>query len=116
MPGDVKTTRIEQSMRSNRSGEGAFTSAEQVVGLLAVRTIQAGKAISADLLTIAPLVHKGEFKSVIRSGKGFRIMTRGRVLEDGAADEVIRVRLPSRKIVRAMVVDSKTLRLLRQGE
>ena len=113
MPGDVKTAKIEQSKRSD---EGAFTSAEQVVGLLAVRTIQAGKTISADLLTIAPLVHKGEFKSVIRSGNGFRIMMRGRVLEDGAADEVIRVRLPSRKIVRAMVVDSKTLRLIKQGE
>lgn len=116
MPGDVKTAKIEQSMQSNRPDGGVFTSAEQVVGLLAVRTIQAGKTISADLLTIAPLVHRGEFKSVIRSGNGFRIMMRGRVLEDGAADEVIRVRLPSRKIVRAMVVDSKTLRLVKQGE
>jgi flagella basal body P-ring formation protein FlgA len=43
-------------------------------------------------------------------------MTRGRLLENGGADDVVRVRLPSRKIVRAMVVDSKTLRLLRQGE
>ncbi len=122
MPDDVKTATIEQSKeRSWKPGESgdrgeAITRVEQVLGLLAARTIPAGKAISADLLTLAPLVLKGEFKSVVSAGNGFRIMTRGRVLEDGAADEVVRVRLPSRKIVRAMVVDSKTLRLLKQGE
>jgi flagella basal body P-ring formation protein FlgA len=117
MPGDVKMAKVKQSKRPKESADGiALTRVEQVVGLLAVRTIPAGKAISADLLTLAPLVRKGEFKSVVSAGNGFRIMTRGRLLEDGAADQMVRVRLPSRKIIRAMVVDSKTLRFVRQGE
>jgi flagella basal body P-ring formation protein FlgA len=118
MPDDVKTAKIEQSKRPKDSGDGheAFTRVEQILGLMAVRTIPAGKAISADLLTLMPLVHKGEFKSVVRAGNGFKIMTRGRVLEDGGADQMVRVRLPSRKIIRAMVVDSKTLQFVKQGE
>ena len=117
-PADVKTAKIEQSRTSQKSDDGAktFTRAAQALGLLAARTIPAGKAISSELLKLAPLVRKGEFRSVVSAGNGFRIMTRGRALEDGGADEVIRVRLPSRKIVRAMVVDSKTLQLVRQGE
>ena len=117
MPADVKTARIEQSKTSRKSDDGkTLTRAEQVLGLLAERAIPAGKAIGADMLTLAPLVRKGEFRSVVSVGNGFRIMTRGRALEDGGADEVIRVRLPSRKIARAMVVDSETLQLVRQGE
>ncbi|UCD56542.1 MAG: flagella basal body P-ring formation protein FlgA, partial [Candidatus Hydrogenedentota bacterium] len=54
--------------------------------------------------------------SVILEGNGFNIVTRGRVLEHGCADELVRVRLPSRKIVRARVLNSKTLQVPRQGE
>ena len=112
MPGDVEVVKLEQS----RIDEDSFTHIGQAIGFLAVRTIQAGKVISPQLLTVAPIVRKGEFKSVIFSGNGFKIMTRGRLLENGATDDIVRVRLPSRKIVRAMVVDSKTLQLVRQGE
>jgi flagella basal body P-ring formation protein FlgA len=109
MPGDVEVVRLEQS----RIDKDTFTEAEQALGFLAVRTLQAGTVLSPELLTVAPVVRKGEFKSVICSGDGFQIMTRGRLLENGATDDIVRVRLPSRKIVRAMVVDSKTLRLIK---
>jgi flagella basal body P-ring formation protein FlgA len=109
MPGDVEVMKKEQSSID----EGSFTHVAQVVGLQAARTLQAGTVLSPDLLTVAPVVRKGEVKSIICSGDGFRIMTRGRLLENGATDDIVRVRLPSRKIVRAMVVDSKTLRLVK---
>jgi flagella basal body P-ring formation protein FlgA len=112
MPGDVEVIKKEQSIID----EDSFKHVAQVVGLLAVRTLQAGTILTPDLLNVAPVVRKGEFKSVIHSGNGFQIMTRGRLLENGASNDIVRVRLPSRKIVHAMVIDSKTLRLVRQGE
>lgn len=109
---DVETTKVEQS----KVDEGSLTRIDQAVGLQATRTIQAGKVLSARLLAVAPIVRKGELKSVVRGGSGFRIMTKGRVLENGGANDIVRVRLPSRRIIRAMVVDSRTLRIVRQGE
>ncbi len=109
---DVAIEKIEQSLVD----EDSLTSVEEAVGLLARRTIQPGSVLRADLLTLPPVVRRGEFKSVVCAGSGFQVLTMGRVLEDGAADEVVRVRLPSKKIVKAMVLDSKTLQMVRQGE
>ena len=109
---DVELTKVEQSS----VGDEPLTSVEQVVGLLARQTIQSGRALSVDMLTSPPVVRRGEFASVVRKGNGFQIMTQGRVLEDGGAGEIVRVRLSSRKIVRAMVLDSRTLRIVSQGE
>ena len=109
---DVEIKKVEQS----RIHEDALTSAEQAVGLLAVRTIYPGKILSRNLLTVTPVVRKGESAPLVCEGNGFHIVTNGRVLEDGCADEVVRVRLPNRKIVKATVLESKTLQLVRRGE
>ncbi len=109
---DVAITKIEQSL----VGEGKLTNVGQAVGLMAARTIQAGMALRAEMLRMPPVVRRGEYKSVVCGGNGFQIMTRGRVLDNGSTNDVVRVRLSSRKIVKAVVLDSKTLKMVRQGE
>jgi flagella basal body P-ring formation protein FlgA len=109
---DVEVAKIEQSL----AGEDSLSSVEEAVGLLAARTIQAGKALRAESLTLPPVVRRGERMTVVLAGNGFQILTMGRALEDGATDEIVRVRLQSRKIVKAVVVDSKMLHMIAQGE
>jgi flagella basal body P-ring formation protein FlgA len=109
---DVEIAKVEQS----RVGEDSFTSAEQAIGLVATRTIPEGRSLGTELLSDPPIVHKGEYKSITRSGNGFRVIIRGRLLDDGSAGDVVRVRLPSRKLVRAIVIDSKTLRVVRSED
>ena len=109
---DIEVKKVEQSLLDEES----LTRAEQAVGLLATRTIHPGRILQADLLTTAPVVKRGEGASVIWEGNGFRVETKGRVLEDGAANELVRVRLLSRRIVNAEVLDSGTLRIVQTKE
>ncbi len=109
---DVEVTRVEQSLLDRDS----LIKPEQAVGLLATRTIPAGRVLSAGLLTGPPIVQKGDMASLIWDGDGFSIMTKARLLEDGCADQIVRVRLPTRKILKARVLDSKTLRIQKEGE
>lgn len=109
---DVKIQKVEQS----RLKDNSLTDPGQAIGLLAVNTIHPGRILNADMLREAPVVQKGEYASIMWEGEGFHIMARGLVLEDGADNEIIRVRLPTRKIVKARVLDSKTLQVLRNGE
>ncbi len=105
---DVEVKKVEQS----RLDDESFVTEEEIAGLQAVRTIYPDTVLTPDLLTMPPLVRRGQHASVVVSGDGFNIMTRGRVLENGTADQLVRVRLlSSRKIVKARVVDSKTLKM-----
>jgi flagella basal body P-ring formation protein FlgA len=109
---DVEMKKVEQSLLDEES----FTNAEQAVGLLATRTIHPGRILTARFLTEPPVVKRGEDTPVMWEGTGFHIETNGRVLEDGCANELVRVRLSSRKIVNAEVLDSGTLRIVQQEE
>ncbi len=109
---DVEITKVERSRIERES----LAKKEQAVGLLAVRTIYPGVILRADFLTSPPVVQRGQDAAVVWDGNGFDILTKGRVLEDGCQDELVRVRLSSRKIVKARVLDSKTLRITKQGD
>lgn len=106
---DVEITKVEQS----RVYEDSFNKIEQAAGLTARQTIRPGTVLRAGLVSASPIFRKGDFAPVICSGDGFQISTKGEVLEDGSNDEVVRVRLPTRKIVRALVLDSGTLLIVR---
>ncbi|GAB4349011.1 MAG: hypothetical protein Kow0099_31890 [Candidatus Abyssubacteria bacterium] len=109
---DVKIEMIEQTSLD----EETFTKPEQAVGLMAERTAYPGTVLTPKLLTAPPVIERGQYAAVVWEGSGFSVSTRGRVLEDGSEDEVVRVRLPSRKIVRARVVDAGTVVMASQGE
>jgi len=103
----VRMTKIEQS----RISKDSFHKIEDAAGLIAARTIQPGTVLNADLLDPPPIVRKGDLVPAIYGGRGFRIMTTGEILEDGSANTIVSVRLPTKKIVKAVVLDSKTLRI-----
>ncbi len=109
---DVELSKVEQS----RIDKDSFTSVEQAIGLVALRTIPQGKSLGTDMAAEAPIVRRGEYRSIISAGNGFKILTRGRILEDGGPDDIVRVRLSSRKTVHAIVMDSNTLQIVRQWE
>ena len=109
---DVEIRKVEQSLLD----EKAFTSTEQAVGLLATRTIHPGRILTARFLAEPVIVKRGEDISLMWEGTGFHIKTKGRILEDGRANELVRVRLSSRKIVNAEVLDSGMLRIVQQEE
>ncbi len=106
---DMKMKKVEQSHIAGDS----FDAIEQATGLIANRTIAPGTVLGEHMLSAPPTVRKGDIAPVVYCGKGFRILTRGHVLEDGATDEIVRVRLSTRKIVRAVVLNSETLELIR---
>ena len=104
---DVRIARIEQS----RISKNSFHKIEDAAGLMASRTILPGTVLNPDLLDPPPIVRKGDRVSAIYGGRGFKIMTKGEILEDGSANTIVSVRLPTKKIVKAEVLDSKTLRI-----
>jgi flagella basal body P-ring formation protein FlgA len=104
---DVKESKFEQS----RVDSGALTKVQQAAGLLAVRTIYPGTVLRVGLLTPPPIIRKGQTASVVWEGTGFNITTKGEILEDGCANELVRVRLSSKKIVKAVVLDAGTLQI-----
>lgn len=106
---DMRMKKVERS----RIAGDSFGTIEQAAGLMANRTISPGTVLGEHMLSTPPTVRKGDIAPVVYSGKGFKILTRGHVLEDGATDEIVRVRLPTRKIVRAVVLNSETLQLIR---
>lgn len=111
MPEDVEI----QKVRQTRISQDTLTNLDQIEGLMASRTIPAGRLLATDFLTRPPVIKKGETASVVLQGNGFSITTSGQVLENGSTGELVRVRLASRQIVKAQVLDSKTLCIARKG-
>jgi flagella basal body P-ring formation protein FlgA len=109
---DVEVKRVDQSLVE----QDALTNAEQVTGMLAARTIPPGKVLTEQMLTRPPVVRRGDMASVVCEGDNFSISTRARVLDDGCEDEIVRVRLATRKTVKAVVIDSNTLHFVEQGD
>jgi len=110
-PSDVEVQKVRQS----RISQDTLTEMDQIEGWMASRTIPAGRLLTADFLAQPLVIKKGETASVVLQGDGFCITTEGRLLENGSAGELVRVRLASRRIVRARVLDSKTLQMARKG-
>ncbi len=110
-PSDVEIQKVRQS----RISQDTLTGMDQIEDLMASRTIPTGRLLTDDFLIRPPVIKKGETASVILQGDGFCITTEGRVLENGSTGELVRVRLASRRIVQARVLDSRTLRMARKG-
>jgi flagella basal body P-ring formation protein FlgA len=108
---DVDVGKIEQRLVDRE----AFTRVEQAAGLVAAQTIRPGAVLDGKLLVGPAIMRKGKEVSIVWEGDGFSITTTGRALEDGRVDELVRVRLASKKIVKATVVDTNTLLIAKEG-
>lgn len=98
----IERSRIDGSPVSNQ---------KLLEGKNATRTIYPGTPISSELFAAPPILQRGQTAPAILNGPGFSIETTGKLLDDGYANEIVRVRLPSRKVVKALVTDAGVLKI-----
>ncbi|RJP26165.1 MAG: flagella basal body P-ring formation protein FlgA [Candidatus Abyssobacteria bacterium SURF_5] len=103
--GNYKMSDIERSRLSGRP----VTDIKQLEGKTALRAINPETPLCMEFFTEPPVFTRGETASLVWGGNGFNIVTKGRVLDAGRVNDIIRVRLPSKKVVRARVTDSGVL-------
>lgn len=78
----------EQSRNLQRD---VLTDVETAVGKRAVRSIQAGQPISAQMLDAPPVVKKGNRVLIVAKNEVIRVSTSGKAIEDGRVGEEVRV-------------------------
>ena len=103
-----------------RMSDGAFVDplfrTSDAVGRLARGRLRRGQVLTKASLREAPVVHRNS-QVIVRAVAGALTVTgEGRSLEDGAPGETIRVQVGARRrIVRAVVVDSRTVEIREGG-
>jgi len=75
----------------------------RIVGRETARPLAAGTVIQDYQLREPTLVTRRQAVTLVAGGKGFRIRREGRALDDGALGGRVRVRLPNREVVAAVV-------------
>lgn len=75
----------------------------RIVGQETVRPLAAGTVIQDYQLREPTLVTRRQAVTLVAGGKGFRIRREGRALDDGPLGARVRVRLPNREVVVAVV-------------
>lgn len=80
-------------------GAGALIDATQAIGHPARVAVAAGRPLTRDMLRVPPVVKRGDPVRVVSEGGGFRVANQGRALNDAGEGQVVRVRLPSGKVL-----------------
>jgi flagella basal body P-ring formation protein FlgA len=89
----------------NAVGAGFLRDPEEVIGLIAKRTIRAGNTIKKRALKLPDVVKRGDSVTIRASSKNFQINMKGSALMNGAKGELISVRNnSSKRTVKALVV------------
>lgn len=76
---------------------------QEIVGSVAVRTLNPGQPIVAGQLRKPWVIKTGDEVDVIISGEGFRIRSKGRATTNAAANRLVRVRMASGQLVTGRV-------------
>ncbi len=85
---------------------------EDLGGRLAKRALPAGSLLSADALTAALLIHRGQEVTLTAASNGFEVRAPGRALADAAAQQRVRVQnLLSLKIVEGVADSAGVVRV-----
>lgn len=82
---------------------GAVPERERIIGRVASRPLRAGAVLRNYQLNKPSLVERRQPVTIEVRGRGFRIARKGRALENGAQGETVRVRLPDRSVLSALV-------------
>ncbi|MCB1914276.1 MAG: flagellar basal body P-ring formation protein FlgA [Rhodocyclaceae bacterium] len=80
-------------------GAGALVDATQAVGHPARIAVAAGRPLTREMLRVPPVIGRGETVRVVTEGRGFQVANQGRALNDAGEGQVVRVRLPSGKVL-----------------
>jgi flagella basal body P-ring formation protein FlgA len=84
-----------------------------VSGMAAARSIRPGQVITENLLTKPKIIFRGSRVIIEAKTPFLNIRTPGIVMQDGAAGDIVAVRnIASKREITAMVIDSKTVRVL----
>jgi flagella basal body P-ring formation protein FlgA len=94
--GDVATTQVD--VRSLPSGD-LLTNADAIVGKAAKINLQSGKILTAGMLEMPTLVHRGEAVVVYVAIGDAAVTLSGIALDDGVLGEEIRVRNPDSRVI-----------------
>jgi flagella basal body P-ring formation protein FlgA len=108
-PGDVVT-----QIRTLPGLSTPFVSSTgQLTGRLTRRPIPEGTALTADALSVALLIHRGQQVTLLALANGFEVRAPGRAMADAAAHQRVRVQnLNSLKIVEGLAENEGVVRVL----
>lgn len=84
-----------ETATSHTASPRACTSLVQVIGKVATRRIQAGRAVTPQLVSRPMIVRRGETVVVNVVQGPLEVVSKGHALSDGKADDVINVRIAS---------------------
>jgi flagella basal body P-ring formation protein FlgA len=97
---DVMPVRHKASKRSR----GSFNEPAQIVGMMAKRSIAAGKVFSLSLVEAPRLVQRGEDVTLVAETESLTVRMKGTALADGAEGDVIQVKnSTSNRVVEGIV-------------
>jgi flagella basal body P-ring formation protein FlgA len=89
------------------------SSTSQLTGRLTRRPIPEGTALTADALSAALLIHRGQQVTLLALANGFEVRAPGRAMADAAAHQRVRVQnLNSLKIVEGLADNNGVVRVL----
>ena len=89
------------------------SNASQLTGRITRRPIPEGTALTADALSVALLIHRGQQVTLLALANGFEVRAPGRAMADAAAHQRVRVQnLNSLKIVEGLADNDGVVRVL----
>jgi flagella basal body P-ring formation protein FlgA len=100
------------TQKVSSSSQTYFRNAEQAIGFVAKRSIQAGKIITAYMLQAPRLVKRGQEVILMATTPLMEVRMKGQALSDGAKGDVIQVRnVSSKRVVEGVVTGTGVVRV-----
>lgn len=91
---------------------GVLLDAHFAQGAVSLRQINAGQPLTRTMLRRLWLIKAGQNVHVLAQGEGFNVNSNGKALNNAAAQDNVRVRMPSGQIVSGTVADDGTIRIM----
>lgn len=108
--GDILTSQCleKRNVSAGSFPPGAIEDPQEVLGMRAIRGLQAGSVLRRDQFKPEPILRKGQKVEIVLEAEHLRIVAPGQTLEDGVKGESIRVlNTSSKQVIVARVVDGK---------
>lgn len=94
-------------------GSPFVASADQLAGRLTRRPLPEGTALTAEALSVALLIKRGQQVTLVAQSSGFEVRAPGRAMADAGADQRVRVQnLNSLKVIEGVADKDGTVRVL----
>lgn len=87
----------------------AILDSQQALNAVTLRNINVGQPLTLSMLRRPWMVHAGQQVQVQATGSGFNVSSAGKAMNNAAASETVRVRMPSGQIVNGTVAADGTV-------